>query len=348
MALEAFYGLHGLTQANMLLRFPGVYTPGSVQVISNGGLGGTKPSIRCWAQSMDMRVCQNRLTEHWFGGRFRSQGTGSGGWIDVLIGMDHVTGHQLWKLQFDITSGFWRWYHPYSGSAVMSSLTFNFRSGDWMWWDIYYLASTTVGQLEFWLNGIKFIEVIPADGWNTLPAPSVGVSQVYFGGGGHIATEFDCLYMFSTTGTRNNARPLKQLAVSRVAHDADVVTDLTPSTGGSNVAMISEEFPDHATYNSGDTVGQRDTFSLVAPDIDATNDILGMARYTQAKKDGDGGRAVRSLLINGTDELESTDLVLASAVSEVRMFTESIPGTTDPIPDAAAIGAMQVGYEITI
>ena len=123
--------------------------------------------------------------------------------------------------------------------------------------------------------------------------------------------------------------------------------DWTPSTGTNNAEMIDEVIPDSdTTYNSSDTVGAKDMFTLAAYSR-VPESIYALSLATFARKEESATRTLRSIFRPDVTEYPGADYNLQESYDWDWNHALENPETAAPWV-AADHDALEVGYELRV
>lgn len=124
-------------------------------------------------------------------------------------------------------------------------------------------------------------------------------------------------------------------------------TDFTPSTGADHGALIDETTPnDDTDYNTGTTVGHRDTYTLPALGFVPVT-IFGVQSVNRLKKTDAGPRSIANVLRSDGINYDGADQSLTTSYAFYTEVEESDPDTSAPW-DPSAITALEVGVKVTV
>jgi hypothetical protein len=105
------------------------------------------------------------------------------------------------------------------------------------------------------------------------------------------------------------------------------VNQFTPNGAGANWQCVSETVPDDdTTYNSSNTVGQRDCYRHSIPG--GITQVLGLQIVAEVRKDIAGTRVIDLGVGNGTTESFGSDQTLSTSWGFARQIFDSNPNTS--------------------
>ena len=131
---------------------------------------------------------------------------------------------------------------------------------------------------------------------DTQTSANAQVTAVRIGGDGTNTVSVDDFYILDTTGSVNNDQIGDcRVDVLRPTTEASY-SDLTPSSGVDNSAMVDDATPDgDSTYNSSSAVGAKDTYGYEPLTDIGGSEIFGVQLNMVVRKDSSGTRKVRAV-----------------------------------------------------
>jgi len=169
-----------------------------------------------------------------------------------------------------------------------------FRQNTWNYFQVKFVVSDTVGEVEVYLNGELIIDVDTKD---TKFDASTTVTAVILNGGYEIRV--DDFVVNYNDGDGINDGFLGEPRVVCLLPQTDAVAagsnaDFTPSTGTDHGALVDEATPnDDTDYVSSSTLNHVDSWEY--PALGYTGDIKGVQMSLRAKKSDSGTRAIAAV-----------------------------------------------------
>lgn len=207
----------------------------------------------------------------------------------------------------------------------------------------------TTGSVEVRFNGQTMINVSGVDtrnGGTTGLIDSVKLCAPSDSLAGFAAGLRFCDYIICDGAGSTNNTLLGDVRVDCYLPTSDGAnTGLTPSTGTSHFALVDEATPNTTDYNSGDTVGLKDTYGMA----DMTHTpvtIFGVQTMVAALKDDGGSRSIKTLARSGGTDYQGSELVLAAGVNYARTVREVDPATSAAWTKTG-LNAAEFGAEVT-
>jgi len=214
-------------------------------------------------------------------------------------------------------------------------------STGWAYIEISATINSTTGRVIVRVNGVVAIDYTgntKSGGTNTT-LDMIGFSGGYSGHG------LDDLYVCDTTGTTNNAFLGDVRVQMLLPTGAGSSTQLTPTGSVNNYANVSEVPDNTATYNSGSTVGNRDTY--VMTDLSAaTGPIYGMQNSIVAWKTDAGIGAMKTAMKVGAGVYYDTTISLGTSASAYLSPIRETNPATSAAWTLADINSAELGAEV--
>lgn len=271
----------------------------------------------------------------------------SGGFVTLLEGATtHLTlmgdGASHLQVRRGTTSG-----------TVLGTSSNAFTNNTYYYFELRAKIDDTAGAFEVRVNGANWLALGP----DTAGSPTVAVDTKNGGTTGLIDTvtlglqfsghEIDDLYICNSSGSTNN----DFLGDCRVdlctANGEGSHLDFTPSTGSTHYALVDESTPNTSDYNSSNTVGAKDSYTLT--DLAAvTGSVFGAQALAAVLKDDAGARSAKvGLRTNTGGSPGSTVMGSALALSTSQLYALSI-AETDPSTGIAWTEAGLNGAELVV
>lgn len=193
--------------------------------------------------------------------------------------------------------------------------------------------NTTPGSadLKIYLDGELVLD-------GEFPMSGTSFAMIWVAGMRLSSTSFDDMYLVTDSVTRiGEARAQLLLAT------ADESADWTPSEGSSNYAMIDEQQADTTTYNSTNTVGDKDLFTM--GDLPGIPEEVYAVQITLAARKSDSATRVLTPKIKvGGVEYDGPDQYLAANFTWRHWITTQAPDGGEWTPEK--VNAISAGYQL--
>ena len=221
----------------------------------------------------------------------------------------------------------------YTTNLIAGSASGLVLTDAWNFFELEFTRDSSAGAVNLYMNGTI---VATASGANTGASAidTIGILS------GIDNKDFDDLYI------NNAATKLGECRIETIRPSADTATkDWTRSTGADNFANVDETLvDDDTTYNSSQTVGQKDLFDLA--NLSSTpSSVLAVGLVLTARKDDAATREIRTNMKNGATTTNGTTRALSTSYAMYSDIYETNPDDTAAF-DGTDIDAMQLGYEV--
>lgn len=214
----------------------------------------------------------------------------------------------------------------------------------WHYIEFELVLSDTVGRIKLWIDGEEQFDVTNVD---TKANAATDIGRVYLIANGSIAgnngdMSFDDVYVkYDEASAIGECRAVLQVVT------ADSLAEWTRLSGATNAGMVDEITVDSdATYNSSNTVGQKDLFEFTDLVGNPTT-IHAVQVSLAARKDDAGTRTIQHVIKHGATEWNGTDQFQTTDYTWQRLIRE-----TNPVGDIpwtkADINALLIGYTLTL
>lgn len=233
----------------------------------------------------------------------------------------------------------------YNGDGTLLGTSTNTVS--YLHW--YYLEAKvsfheTTGTIDIRINGTSWLSLTSK---NTINSVNEYANKVMIGAAYYDKyVYFDDLYVCDTTGTKNNDFLGDVRIDTLLPNGAGNYTQWTPSAG-SNYQNVDDAIAidDDATYNSADTIGYKDSYTLT--DLDALGTTIhGIQLNTTYRKDDAGTRGVQAFIrTNSTDYDQGDEVSLLDTYTQDQIIIEDNPNDSAAWEEAD-INALEIGIEL--
>lgn len=223
-------------------------------------------------------------------------------------------------------------------------------AGEYLQLQIKVVISDTVGSVEIRLNGSEtpIIALSNVDTRNagTGVVNTIRLTSYSTSSGGDLASLFDDLVVWDTTGSVNNTW-LGDVRVDSYMPSGDGdTTTMAPSTGTAHWQLVDEVPASDTDYVSSASVGALDLFQM-ADMAHTPATVHGVVAVAQMLKSDAGAREVGITLKSGATESVGSNIALGTGSTKYQRVIE-----TDPNGGVAwtkaAIDALQVGVKVTV
>lgn len=213
----------------------------------------------------------------------------------------------------------------------------------------WQITSATVGTVEVWVDGQRFIN---ATGVDNTATSNLNVQRVQIGGMNSTTItnfSFDDLAINDTNGTINNGQIGDGRVVFLRPNGASLVSNTNQSRGGTDSGANWDQVNDvpfsMSDYVYSSTVGTRDTYTL--QDIPAgTWAVNCVQEVVQALNSDSGAGAIGLTLVSGSTTVEGTAQTLViSAQNLLGPVYETDPNTGAAWTNAA-VNALEAGTTV--
>lgn len=236
----------------------------------------------------------------------------------------------------------------YRGSTVLGTSVPQMSFDQWHLVELrWQITSTTVGIVEVWIDGTRWLNLTAIDNTQTANA---NVQYVQLGGNNAIATTaylgFDDFAINDTAGTINNGQIGDGRVVLLKPNGAGSNTGQTRggTDSGANWSQVDEVPPSLTDYVYSSTVAARDTYALedVPAGTWAINCVEALA-YAQNNDSGTGSLGLT--LKSGATTNEATAQNLTTSGTYYRQLYETDPDTSGAWT-VAAVNALEAGTTV--
>lgn len=280
---------------------------------------------------------------------FAFQVDGTGGGLAMLHFVDGTSTQIALAWQNDGTVQFLR--NGLFGTVVATSAATPLSASSglnvWHWIEVKITFSTTVGTIDFKVDGTSYLSITGA---NTSASGHAYCDGVVIGSARASTSSdkflYDDLYICDTTGTEYNDF-LGDVRVDRVYLAGDGThQDFTPSSGTRHFALVNENVDNTADYVQATAVGAEETYTLDGTNLNAvTGSILGV-QVTSKAEDPTGNRSLQSACRSGSSEGVGTSRVLPTIYTPEHDFFSKDPATSAAWT-LAAIKTAEFGVKVS-
>jgi hypothetical protein len=225
------------------------------------------------------------------------------------------------------------------GSTVIATSTVDFISGTWFYIATKIVFDDSTGSIEFWVNGVKDIDVTGLDTKNT-SVTGIDVVSLY-GSGSYVW--FDDWYIMDTTGDYNNSI-IPEARISMLLPSADTAQkDFTASTGSDNYAMLNDN--NESAYVYASLNESKDLYEMTNIPISAEN-VYGMLIHTYAEKTDTELTSIKLVTeSNGNSNISNSFYLRAGSSMLCKHLVEKDPNGNIEWTNSS-INDVKVGMEI--
>ena len=207
---------------------------------------------------------------------------------------------------------------------------------NWQYLEIYVKVDNSGGEVLLKINGVEALNLTSQDTQNTSYAniKQIRFFAIYSGS----SVYYDDLYV-------DSSQLLGDIkVVTKYPNANGTYSDFTPSAG-TNYENVDDEFPDDdTTYNDGNAVGDKDSFTI--PTTGINGEIVGVQLSNYAKKTGTKHTGIKDLVrIGGSDYLGDEEFLSSDYIYKTKLW-EVNPDTSNPWTKST-IGNAEFGLEIT-
>lgn len=230
------------------------------------------------------------------------------------------------------------------GSTVIASAPADsYSPGIWHYWEVQASVDSTAGRVIVRIDGSK---VIDFTGNTRNGGTSVMLDTLKLTGNG--ATDpgvtLDDLYILNSTGTTNNDFLGDVRVQSLVPNGAGSFTQFVP-TGATENWQNASDVPYNTTrYNSSDTVGDRDTYTLTDT-LSGTGAVYGVQTNMIAAKGDAGSAGLKSVLISDGTTHYGPDRNLNASPIQSRVIYDQNPATGSAWT-VSSVDNLEIGAEV--
>lgn len=198
----------------------------------------------------------------------------------------------------------------------------------------------SLGWLKIWIDGDLIVDLSNID---TKNAAGANVERIAFMGNEGFSDAVSIFDDFRHDSGVSTQIPEGRFAVLTYAADDGV--QFTPLSGPSNYLMIDDATNDeNTTYNSSNTVGHVDQFTVNALPFNPDN-IMAIMVSMSARKEDVATRRIRAFVDSGGVQVDFADTFLSTNYTWDRYILELDPDGDVPWTKAA-LTALKVGYEL--
>lgn len=231
-----------------------------------------------------------------------------------------------------------------TSSLVMSNNAWHTVEVRWQ------ITSVTVGIIEVWIDGIRWLNLTGVDNTNTANANVQGValgnSELTLGTGSNTFWAYDDFAINDTSGTINNGQIGEGRVVLLKPNGAGSNTNLTRggTDSGANWSQCDELPPSLTDYVYSATAGTRDTYAL--EDVPAGSWTVNCCEVLAYAQNSDAGAGSLGLTVkSGATTNEGTAQNLAITAVYVRQLYETDPNTSAAWT-VSAVTALEAGITV--
>lgn len=228
------------------------------------------------------------------------------------------------------------------GSSAAGVLT----TGSFLYVEAKVKVHDTTGTVEVRVNGVT---VLTLTGQDTRNAGASGIIDTInvgpFASINPQPTYIDDVYVCDTTGTASNDF-LSDAVVETLFPDGDGnYTQLTPSTGPTHYTLVDESTPNTTDYNSSNTAGNKDTYTMGA--MSGSFTVHGVQVLVAALKDSASASSASTTVRSGSTDADGTSTALATTQSYLRDIWATDPATAAAWTQSA-VNALEAGMKVTV
>lgn len=255
--------------------------------------------------------------------------TGSGGGQFVLA------------LNGALTVSVYRGYHTSSiiTGTLLGTSTATLTTGAWNYLELRAYIDDTAGEYEVRLNGVSILSGTAVD-TKQQTANYVDVVQLLCGA---VVSFIDDLYIRGDTVLTAGGFLGDCKVLTRYPDAPGTYTQLTPSAGANWQCVDEALFNGDTDFNSGSTVGNRDTYAMQA--LGDSGTIKAVQAVFAVKKTDAGSRTVKPYIKSGATEVAGTAQGLSTDYQFVREVY-SVDPNTGAEWSTPAYDAVEVGVEV--
>jgi hypothetical protein len=217
---------------------------------------------------------------------------------------------------------------------------------------IYIKRHPSAGVLTIKIDGVT---VLNLTGLNT-GSTDIGRIDFVMGVYSFTATsKIGNLWILNTTGSHSNTWPSGRMVVKALYPSANgTYTGLTPNSGSSHYNRVSDATADDDTsYNSGLSVGDKDSYAMTDLATSGIAHIHGMQVTAIIRKDDINSKNFQLFTKSGSTEAFSTDIAAGLLwASTTRDGTPQLLQTDDPNTGnewaVTDVNALEAGVKITL
>lgn len=240
-------------------------------------------------------------------------------------------------------------YRGNMGTLLGTSSPSQMTADAWHTLDIrWQITSTSVGIVEVWVDGVRWINLTSVDNTNTTNANvqrvALGPQSNNCSSGEYVA--FDDLAINDTSGTINNGQVGDGRVVFLKPTGAGSNTNQTRggTDSGANWSQVDELPPSLTDYVYSATAAIRDTYAL--QDVPAGNWTINCVEVLAYAQNSDAGAGSLGLTVkSGTTTNEATAQSLTTSGAYYRQLYETDPNTSSAWT-VAAVTALEAGTTV--
>jgi len=240
------------------------------------------------------------------------------------------------------------------GTTVLATGTTTLAINTWYYFEFKGIIHDTTGSYEVKIDGVTEAALTNAGPTDTREAGTTGqwdrVRLVHTTGNG-IDNFFEDLYVCDQSGSAPRNDFLGAVKVETIYPSTDAVAagsnaGLTCSTGTDHGALVDETTPNTTDYNSGSTVGVKDTYNYPAMALSGT--VYGVQSNLYCLKTDATARTVCSVTRSAGVDSDSANVSPLTTASYFSQIVAQDPNAGSPIEwTVAAVNAAQFGMKVT-
>lgn len=242
-----------------------------------------------------------------------------------------------------------RVYRGTPSGTLLGTSSLQWSADAWHTLDLrWQITSTTVGIVEVWVDGTRWLNLTAVDNTNTANANMqtvrIGAISAAFGTGLYMAA--DDLAINDTSGSLNNAMIGDGRVVLLKPNGAGSNTSQTRggTDTGANWSQTSELPPSLTQYVLSATAGTRDTYAL--EDVPAGSWTVNACEVLAYAQNSDSGTGSLGLTVkSGSTTNEGTAQNLTTSGAYYRQLYETDPATSAAWT-VAAVSALEAGTTV--
>lgn len=233
-----------------------------------------------------------------------------------------------------------------STSTVLQTGATVLAANSWYYVEFKAVINDTTGSYELRIDGISELVANGVDTKNGATGVATGF-WVYSAGDPSWAWYIDDLYFCDGTGlSRNDFLGAIKIETLLAQSGNGSNVGLTPSFSTDHGALVDEVPPNTADYNSGVTVGVKDTYNL--PSVTLTGGILGVQVNLFVAKSDAGLRKVAAVVRTSGLDYDGVDKPLSTTFSYATEVWAQKPGGAPVDWSVVDVNALEAGMKVTV
>lgn len=232
------------------------------------------------------------------------------------------------------------------GATVLATGTTAMAFGAFNYIELSATISDTVGAYTLKINGV--IE-LTASGIDTRNGGNASVNGVQLSTTSNTGTNsiYDDFYICDTSGAAPNNDFLGDCRIDTIYPTSDGnYSDYTPSTGTSHFALVDETAPNTTDYNSGGTVGHRDSYGMGDLAALSSQTVYAVQVNAAALKDDAGARSIATMVRSSTTNSDGSGVAISTSQQYVSQIFPLNPNGSVAWTETT-VNAMEAGTTVT-